>query len=487
MLKPKGFSSYIQAGFATTTGDTFATYNPSTGQAIAELVLATPDCVDQAVSTARQAQPGWAATPPAERAAILQRAASLLRENREALAALEVAETGRPISEIGPIDIETAAQGFEFFAAAILTLEGQYQDYPDGMAHFRREPLGVCAAIGAWNYPVQISAWKAAPALAAGNAVVLKPSELTPLSTLVLGELLTEAGLPDGVCNVVLGAAEVGQALVCHPDIDHVAMTGSIPTGKRILEAASSGVKITSLELGGKSPLLILDDADLDQAAYIAAQGNFLSNGEICGNTTRVFVPTELEAPFLERVRDVVSAICVGDPTDPSTHMGALISPEHRDKVHAFVTDAQKEGAKVVCGGRFASVPELPGGAFYEPTVLSGCRDTMRAVREEIFGPVMAVLTYDTLEEAVSRANDTPFGLCAAVASKDMGRAHQIARRLDAGTVWINTVLDLPVGFGYGGFKQSGIGYENGLQTLAGHMRTKGVYSGFTKIANPFI
>lgn len=316
--------------------------------------------------------------------------------------------------------------------------------------------------------------------------MVIKPSELTPLSTLVLAEILTEAGLPDGVFNVVLGAGQVGGMLVVHPEVDHIAMTGSISTGRKILAAASATIKVTSLELGGKSPLVILDDADLDQAAIIAAQGNFLSNGEICGNTTRVFVPRAVEAEFLDRVSQIVAGIRTGDPMNPATHNGALISRAHRDKVHGYVVGAVSEGAEVISGGQFAEVPGMPHGAFYQPTILARCQDDMAAVREEIFGPVMAVLSYETIDEAVARANDTEFGLCAAVAGRDNGRAQKVARRLEAGTVWINTVLDLPVGFGYGGFKQSGIGYENGLRTIEEHMRIKGIYTSLGPILNPF-
>ncbi|MEQ9258623.1 MAG: betaine-aldehyde dehydrogenase [Roseovarius sp.] len=486
-LLPSGSSAHIDGAYAREAkGARFEVKDPARGTALATLISTPADTIDIAVESARKAQAGWAEWPPEERAAILRRAAQLLRARRARLAALEVRNTGRPIAEIGPIDVETAAQGFEFFAALALADEHRARDYPTGTLVMRREPLGVCAGIGAWNYPLQIAAWKAAPALAAGNAMVFKPSEKTPLSALLLAELLSEAGLPPGLFNVVLGAGDVGAALVSHHGVDHVAMTGSVATGQKILGAAAATVKITSLELGGKSPFLILEDADMEQAARLAVIGNFMSCGEICGNTTRVFVPRARESELLERVAEIATAIRTGDPLTEATQNGALIDLAHRDKVHGYVQSAVQEGAEAICGGIYAEVKELPHGAFYLPTVLARCRDNMRAVREEIFGPVMAVLSYEDEDEAVTRANATEFGLCAAVASRDHGRAQRVARRLEAGTVWVNAMLDLPVGMGYGGFKQSGIGYENGVETLRDHQRVKGIYTGLNTVELPF-
>lgn len=468
------------------SGPGFDTINPSTGEKLARLTETTDSEFEQAVSVSKAAQENWAAVPVEERAAVLRRAATLIREKSSEISVVEVADTGRPINEIQSIDIETAAGGLEFFAGVVLAMDGVYKDYPDGMGIFRREPVGVCAGIGAWNYPFQIAAWKAAPALAAGNSMIYKPSEQTPLSALLLAEIFIEAGLPAGVFNVVQGAARIGASLASHSCIDHVSMTGSVSTGRKILASAGTTVKGTTLELGGKSPLLIMEDADIEQAAIIAAMGNFLSCGEICGNTTRVFVHHAIRDAFLEAVRAEVGKIRTGDPMDAATHNGSLISLDHREKVHGFVEDAERNGAQIVCGGGSATVDGLENGAFYAPTVLSNCDDTMRCVRDEIFGPVMSVLSFENENEAVERANASDYGLCAAVVSSDHGRAQKLARRLEAGTIWVNTVLDLPVGFGYGGFKQSGIGYENGLETLREYTRTKGIYTALSRIESPF-
>lgn len=464
----------------------FDTINPATGAIIAAVRATSFAEIDTKVAEAKEAQRAWAKTTPEHRASVLREVARGIRNRASDIACLEVADNGRTLTEITTIDVETSAQAFEFYAGAILALEGHHRDYPNGFAYFRREPIGVCGGIGAWNYPFQIASWKTAPALAAGNAMIFKPSELTPLSVGLLQEVLLAAGVPEMLFQVIQGSGQVGAHLCSHRHISMVTMTGSIATGRKVLHALADGIKPAVLELGGKSPLIITEDCDIEDAANVAVTGNFFSNGEICSNTTRVYVHRKIVKGFEAAVAEKTARIRTGNPMTAGVHNGALISLAHRNKVHAFVEEAQNDGANLLIGGAFAEVDELPLGAFYQPTVLTNCRDDMLCVREEIFGPVMTVLSYNDEQEVISRANATDAGLAAAIVCRDVGRAHRMARELDAGTVWINTALDLPTGFTAGGFKQSGIGYENGLEALKAFTRLKGVYTALSSPVNPF-
>lgn len=468
-------------------GAPFDTVNPATGEVLATVRAADADDVDRAVRAARAAFPGWAATPGIERGRILRRAVEILRVRNDELARLEVLDTGKPIAEAIAVDVASGADCLEYFAGVAPTLHGQHVDLPPtAFAYTRREPLGVCAAIGAWNYPIQIACWKAAPALACGNTMVFKPSELTPLTAAALADVFAEAGLPPGVFNVVQGAAETGRALVRHPEVDKVSLTGSVPTGRAVMRDASGGLKAVTLELGGKSPLIVFDDADLDNAVSGALLANFYTQGEICSNGTRVFVQRAAMQGFVERLLPRVAAMRIGDPLDPTTDVGALISLAHRDKVEAFIAAGEAAGARLLCGGERPTDPALAKGAFLTPAVFVDCADDMSIVRDEIFGPVMSILPFDDEAEVVRRANATPFGLAAGVFTRDLARGHRVSAALQAGICWINTYNITPIEVPFGGVKQSGIGRENSLAAVEHYTQLKTVYVELGDVDAPY-
>jgi betaine-aldehyde dehydrogenase len=449
---------------------------PATGEVIARLNAAGAETVNAAVAAARSGFREWAATPPVERGRVLRRAAALLRERNRELSELETLDTGKPLQETLVADAASGADCLEYFGGLTATLTGEHIDLGGSFAYTRREPLGVVAAIGAWNYPIQIACWKAAPALACGNAVVFKPSEVTPLSALKLAEILTEAGLPDGVFNVVQGFGETGAHLVSHPDVAKVSLTGSVPTGTKVAELAAQTLKHVTLELGGKSPLVIFDDAHLDNAVSAAINANFYSSGQICSNGTRVFVQKGLKEAFLARLAERTANARLGDPMDETTDTGPLVSKVQFDKVLAYIQRGKAEGARLVCGGDRASVAGMPEGLFVQPTVFADVADHMAIAREEIFGPVMCVLDFDSEEEAVARANATEFGLAAGVFTRDIQRAHRVIAALNAGTCWINTYNLTPVEMPFGGYKKSGFGRENGHAAIGHYSQVKSVY-----------
>ncbi|KAI1892081.1 hypothetical protein AGOR_G00150300 [Albula goreensis] len=412
-----------------------------------------------------------------ERARVMLEAARIIRERRDEIAKVEVINNGKSITE-ARVDIDVAWQCIEYYAGMAGTLAGQHVQLPGGaFAYTRREPLGVCVGIGAWNYPFQIAAWKSAPALACGNAMVFKPSPMTPVTAVMLAEIYAEAGVPEGLFNVVQGAAETGTLLCHHPLVAKVSFTGSVPTGKKIMEMSAKGVKPVTLELGGKSPLIIFKDSDMENAVKGALMANFLSQGEVCCNGTRVFVQREIVPQFLEEVVKRTKAIPVGDPLLDGTRMGALISRPHLDRVLGFIAQAKKEGARVLCGGEsfVPTDPKLKGGYFMSPCVLDNCNDDMTCVKEEIFGPVMSVLPFDTEEEVLRRANDTSFGLAAGVFTRDISRAHRVVENLQAGTCFINNYNISPVEVPFGGYKMSGFGRENGQVTIEYYSQLKTV------------
>ncbi|AYC33202.1 betaine-aldehyde dehydrogenase [Pseudomonas cavernae] len=470
---------YIDGRYVdASSGATFETVNPANGEVLANVQRASQADVELAVASAVAGQKVWAAMTAMQRSRILRRAVDILRERNDELAALETLDTGKPLAETRAVDIVTGADVLEYYAGLIPAIEGEQIPLREtSFVYTRREPLGVVAGIGAWNYPVQIALWKSAPALAAGNAMIFKPSEVTPLTALKLAEIYTEAGVPDGVFNVLTGSGrEVGQWLTEHPLIEKISFTGGTATGKKVMaSASSSSLKEVTMELGGKSPLIIFEDADLERAADIAVMANFFSSGQVCTNGTRVFIPRALQARFEAKVVERVKRIRLGDPQDDNTNFGPLTSFAHMDSVLGYIAAGRQEGARLLIGGSRVTDGEFAKGAYVAPTVFTDCRDDMTIVREEIFGPVMSILVYDSEEEAVRRANASDYGLAAGVVTRDLARAHRVIHRLEAGICWINTWGESPAEMPVGGYKQSGVGRENGLTTLAHYTRIKSV------------
>ena len=404
---------------------------------------------------------------------MLRRAAEMIRERNQALSELESLDTGKPIQETLVADACSAADALEYFGGLAGTLTGEYIPLGDDFAYTRREPLGVCLGIGAWNYPTQIACWKGAPALACGNSMVFKPAELTPLCAVQVAEILIEAGAPPGLFNVVQGDGAVGARLVNDPRIAKVSLTGSVETGRQVYAAAGAGIKHVTMELGGKSALIVFDDADLDNAVGGALLGNFYATGQVCSNGTRVFVHRNIHDAFIERCVQRTEAIRIGDPQDEATQMGPLVSETQLDTVMRYIALGEQEGAKLLTGGR--RLTENPG--FYvQPTIFSGVRDDMRIAREEIFGPVMSILSFDTEEEVIERANGLEYGLSAGVFTSDLSRGHRVTAQLQAGSCWINTYNLSPVEVPFGGVKQSGVGRENSAAAINHYSELKSVY-----------
>jgi betaine-aldehyde dehydrogenase len=471
---------------AASSGATFATINPTNGREICRVQCAGEADVERAVAAAAKGFAIWSAMTGTERGRILNRAAHLLRERNRELAELEVLDTGKPIQEAETVDVASGADCLEYFAGQAPCIAGQYIGLRNAFVYTRREPLGICAGIGAWNYPIQIACWKSAPALACGNAMIFKPAELTPLTALRLAEIYAEAGLPAGVFNVVQGDGAVGRMLTTHPRIAKVSLTGEVGTGRAVMADAAATLKKVTMELGGKSPLIVFADADIENAVSAALLANFYTQGEICTNGTRVFVQRKLLAAFLDRLVERTRKLRVGDPMKPDTEIGALISAAHRDRVLSYIEAGKKAGARLLCGGERPADPALADGYFVMPTIFAECTDAMTIVREEIFGPVMAVLAFDAEAEVIQRANDTEFGLAAGVFTRDLARAHRVVAALEAGVCWINNYNVTPVEAPFGGNKQSGIGRENGSAAIEHYTQLKSVYVELGDVACPY-
>ncbi len=469
-------TSYINGRLqASQSGDCLENFYPGNNQKICDFEVALEPEIELAVQAAESSLAKWQSLSGMERGRVLHRASQILRQRVDELAKLEVYDTGKPISEALEVDIFSAAEALEYFAGLAPAIHGEHLQLGKNFAYTRREPLGVVAGIGAWNYPLQIACWKSAPALAAGNAMIYKPSELTPLSAVELAIAFQDAGLPAGVFNVVLGGHRTGELLVQHPRIQKISVTGSVPTGKRIMANAAQQLKQVTCELGGKSPLIVFDDANLDNAVKATLMANFYTQGEICSNGTRVFVHHSIYPTFLQKLVDATRALKIGDPLDPTTQVGSLISPTHCQKVMDYIESGIKAGAKLACGGRRVG-EEMNCGNFVQPTIFTDCQDDMQIVREEIFGPVLSLLTFENEAEVIERANRTDFGLAAGVFTNDLNRAHRVIAELDAGTCWINTYNITPLEIPFGGFKQSGIGLENSPWALHHYTRLKSVY-----------
>ncbi len=456
---------------------------PATGAVIAVVHEATAAVVERALVSAKRAQVAWAAMKPVERSRILRRAAEMIRDRGDDLARLETLDTGKPIQETLVADWPSGADSLEWFAGLAPTVTGETIPLGRDFVYTIREPLGVCVGIGAWNYPSQIACWKAAPALSLGNSMVFKPSEVTPLGALKLAEIFVEAGLPPGLFNVVQGRGAVGAALVTDPRVAKVSLTGSVPTGRKVYAAAADGVRHVTMELGGKSPLIVFDDASVEDAVGAAMLGNFYSAGQVCSNGTRVFVQKAIKERFLDRLAERTAKIALGDPLDSATQMGPLVSAAQMEKVLGYIATAKAEGARLVCGGGRAA---LNTGFFVQPTVFADVTDAMTIAREEVFGPVMAVLDFETEDEVVARANDTEFGLAAGVFTADLTRAHRVIAALEAGTCWINAYNLTPVEGPFGGSKMSGVGRENGRAAVEHYTQVKSVYVGMGPVDVPY-
>ncbi len=467
-------------------GAEIASVYAATGETIAALHSATPAIIDKALSAASRAQKQWAALRPAERGRVLRKAADIIRARNPELSELETLDTGKPIQETLVADALSGAEALEYFGGIAAGITGETMPLGEDFVYTMREPLGVCVGIGAWNYPTQIACWKAAPALACGNAMVFKPSEMTPLGALKLAEILIEAGAPVGLFNVVQGYGDVGASLIADRRVDKVSLTGSVPTGRKVYAAAAEGIRHVTMELGGKSPLIIFEDADIENAVSAAINANFYSTGQICSNGTRVFVHRDIRAKFVARLVERSRQAVIGDPLDPETQIGPMVSAVQREKVLSYIEAGKAEGAQLVLGGGVPQGERYALGNYVEPTIFDGVTDEMTIAREEIFGPVLSVLEFGDEDEVIARANATEFGLAAGVFTRDIKRAHRVVARLEAGTCWINTYNLTPVEAPFGGVKMSGVGRENSRAAIEHYSQLKSVYVAMGDVEAPF-
>jgi acyl-CoA reductase-like NAD-dependent aldehyde dehydrogenase len=460
------------------SGKTFETLNPANEEVLALIAEGDKADIDEAVKAARKAlEDGkWATMRPHDRARALFKIADLIEQHAEELAELETLDNGKSIFESKNIDIPGAAETFRYYGGFATKIYGETNPSDPSLFNFTlREPVGVCGQIIPWNFPLLMASWKIAPALACGNTVILKPAEQTPLTALRLGELILEAGLPEGVVNIVTGfGPTAGGAIASHPDIDKVAFTGSTEVGKEILKASTGNLKRVSLELGGKSPNIIFPDADMQQAVFGSMMGIFLNSGQVCCAGSRIFIERGMYDQFTDMLTTFAQGMTMGDPLDPNTRVGPLVSREQYDRVNGYLALGKKEGATVKLGGEPRGAQEK--GYFVKPTVFTGVDNSMRIAREEIFGPVAAAIPFKDENDAVFQGNDTMYGLAAAVWTKDLSRAHNVARKLKAGTVWVNTYGMIDPIAPFGGYKQSGFGRELGKYAIDLYTQIKSVY-----------
>ena len=453
------------------------------GSTVARLHEATDAVVEQALAAAKAAGSEWAAMTGTERGRILRRAADIMRERNRALSEIETLDTGKPLQETLVADATSGADALEYFGGLAGSLTGEHIPLSGGdWAYTIREPLGVCVGIGAWNYPTQIACWKASPALACGNTMVFKPSETTPLSALKVAEILKEAGLPDGVFNVIQGRGGVGAKLIGDDRVAKVSLTGSVPTGRKVYAAAAEGMRHVTMELGGKSPMIVFADADIDKAVSGAILGNFYSSGQVCSNGTRVFVDRAIRDTFVSKLVARLKTAKMGDPLDEETNFGPMVSETQMNIVQGFIEKGMEEGATLAYGGKRVK----RDGFFIEPTVFTDVTDDMTIARQEIFGPVLSVLDFDDEDEVLRRANDTPFGLAAGVFTQDLTRAHRVVKGFQAGTCYINHYNAAPVEMPFGGSKLSGVGRENSKEAIKHFSQPKTVYVGMGEVEAPF-
>lgn len=472
--------SWINGSSFAGNGDPWEVINPADLSVVATLTLATPADVAYAVESAHMAFQTWSRTVPTERSALLHALARRLEERAEEYVLVESAQTGKPFRLCREFDIPGSIDNVSYFAGIARNAEGKASTewVPNINSSIRREPIGVIGSIAPWNYPLQMAMWKVLPAIAAGNTIVLKPAELTPLTALMLAQDCTHVGFPDGVVNVVTGSGPLaGEALVSHPDVAMVSFTGSTKVGKRVMELATAGIKRVHLELGGKAPFIVFADANLEAAIHGAVAGSLINSGQDCTAATRAYVHESLFADFVTGVNELFAQICVGDPQLESTDIGPLVSIAQRDRVHGFVERARSQGATVHVGGEsFGEKSDgVEGGAFYPPTLLTGVGQHWEIVQEEIFGPVLVVLPFDSIEEGLALANDTPYGLAASAWTQSVVISERAQREINAGTVWINDHIPIMSEMPHGGFGGSGFGKDMSTYSLEEYTRIKHV------------
>ncbi|MFF0415231.1 gamma-aminobutyraldehyde dehydrogenase [Kitasatospora sp. NPDC004745] len=482
-------AQYVAGRLIQGGGEPFQVVNPADGTVVEQVALADTADVDAAVAAARAALPGWSSATPGARSEALTRLAAVLTDACADLARVETAQTGKPVKLATEFDVPGTIDNTAFFAGAARNLEGKAAgEYSgDHTSYVRREAIGVVGSISPWNYPLQMAAWKILPAIAAGNTIVLKPAELTPLTSLMFARACTAAGIPDGVVNVVTGAGRTaGEHLVAHPDVAMVSFTGSTPVGKRVAELATAGVKRTHLELGGKAPFVVFDDADLDAAVHGAVAASLINGGQDCTAATRAYVQRPLYDAFVAGVAELYAAIRVGDPLDPRTDLGPLVSYTHRDRVAGFVERARSY-ATVVTGGRAPEKghdgSDLTRGAYYLPTLVTGAAQDSEVVQGEVFGPVLVVLPFDSDDEGLRLANDTPYGLAASAWTSNVHRSLRATREIAAGCVWVNDHIPIISEMPHGGYKASGYGKDMSQYSLDEYTQVKHVMFDTTAVA----